>query len=273
MQFDFNLKNLILGAVAGIFMLVSCAPVKDSAYLQNTVVNQPEKIDKQAGIVVQPQDQLSIIVSSRNPELVAMFNLPMVQYTAGSDATSDSQQRLLGYTVDNDGLIDFPVLGTLKVGGLTRWELSEMIKNKLITQGLLNDAVVTVEFMNFKYSVLGEVNQPGTFEAEGEKITIFQALSRARDLTIYGLRENVTVIRERNGERIFYQLNLCDVNVLNSPAYYLQQNDIVYVEPSQEKQRQSTIDDKGLRMTTIAISSTSLLVGVASLILGILGMN
>ena len=273
MRFDFNLKNLILGVVAGIFMLSSCAPVKDIAYLQNKVVNQPEKIDKYAGIVVQPQDQLSIIVSSRNPELVAMFNLPMVQYTAGSDATSDSQQRLLGYTVNNTGCIDFPVLGVLKVGGLTRVELAEMIKNKLIADGLLSDAVVTVEFMNFKYSVLGEVNQPGTFDADGEKITIFQALSRARDLTIYGMRENVTVIREANGERVFYQVNLCDVDIFKSPAYYLHQNDIVYVEPSQEKQRQSTIDDKGLRMTTIAISSTSLLVGVASLILGILGMN
>lgn len=270
MRFDSNLRNLILGALASIFLLSSCGAVKDITYFQNKAVNQPEKIDKHAGIVIQPKDQLSIIVSSRNPELVAMFNLPMVQYTAGSDAGTDSQQRILGYTVDNEGFIDFPVLGKLHVQGKTRWELAEAIKNKLISQGLLNDAVITVEFMNFKYSVLGEVTAPGTYEAEGDRVTILQALSRARDLTIYGQRENVSVIRETNGERVIYQINLCDVDLFKSPAYYLQQNDVIYVEPSQEKARQSTIDDKKLRTTTIAISSTSLLVGIASLITSIL---
>ena len=148
-----------------------------------------------------------------------------------------------------------------------------MIKKRLVKEGYLTDAVVTVEFMNFKVSVLGEVNAPGTYGIEGDKVTILQALSLARDLTIYGQRENVSVIRERNGERIFYQVNLCDVNLFQSPAYYLQQNDVIYVEPSVEKARQSTIDDKNLRMTSIAITSTSLLVSIASLIIGIVGAN
>ena len=148
-----------------------------------------------------------------------------------------------------------------------------MIKGRLVKEGYLTDAVVTVEFMNFKVSVLGEVTAPGTYSIEGDKVTILQALSLARDLTIFGQRENVTVIRERNNERVMYQINLCDVSMFNSPAYYLQQNDIIYVEPSPEKARQSTIDDKKLRTTTIAISSTSLLVGIASLILGIIGVN
>lgn len=266
-----SIKKLIPALLAALFIATSCGSVKDIAYFQNKVVNDPEKIDKHAGIVIQPKDMLSIVVSSKNPELVAMFNLPVVSYQAGSEVVNEGyNQRLMGYVVDNDGNIDFPVLGVLKVSGLTRWELSKMIKDKLINDGLLTDAVVTVEFMNFKVSVIGEVNSPGTYSIEGDKVTILQAISLARDLTIFGMRENVSVIRERNGERIIYEVNLCDVSMFNSPAYYLQQNDVVYVQPSEVKARQSTVDDKGLRITSILVSSGSLLVSVATLITSIL---
>jgi polysaccharide export outer membrane protein len=263
-------KNLLyLWLIAAI--LVSCSSAKDITYFQNRAVNRPEKIDKHAGIVIQPKDMLSIVVSSRNPELVAMFNLPVVSYQAGSEVVSGGySQRLMGYVVDNDGNIDFPVLGVLSVSGLTRWELSEKIKRELLDENLLTDAVVTVEFLNFKVSILGEVNSPGTYNVEGDKVTILQALSLAKDLTIFGERGNVSVIRERNGERVIYQINLCDVSLFNSPAYYLQQNDIVYVEPSQIKARQSTTDDKALRMTNILVSSGSLAVSIATLVTSIL---
>lgn len=271
MKFKFNLRQMLLCLSAGIFLLSSCATVKDIAYFQNKVVNQPEKIDKHAGIVIQPKDMLSIVVSSRNPELVTMFNLPVVSYQAGSEIVAGGgAQRILGYVVDNAGCIDFPVLGPLEVAGMTRWELAEMIKTKLIKGGLLTDAVVTVEFMNFKVSVLGEVNAPGTYTIEGDKVTVLQAISLARDLTIFGMRENVSVIRERDGERTIYQINLCDVNLFKSPAYYLQQNDIIYVEPNKEKARQSTTDDKTLRMTSIFVSGGSLVVSVATLVTSIL---
>lgn len=251
-------------------LVTSCGTVKDIAYFQNKVVNEPEAIDKHAGIVIQPKDMLSIVVSSRNPELVAMFNLPVVSYQAGSEVVSSGyNQRLMGYVVDNAGIIDFPVLGLIQVSGLTRWELSELIKNKLLKDGLLTDAVVTVEFMNFKVSVIGEVNAPGTYTVEGDKVTILQAISLARDLTIFGLRENVLVIRERDGERTIYEVNLCDVSLFKSPAYYLQQNDVVYVQPSEVKARQSTTDDKALRMTSIFVSGGSLLVSLASLIVNL----
>lgn len=253
------------------FLLSSCASVKDIAYFQNKSIDHPEKIDKHAGIVIQPKDMLSIVVSSRNPELVTMFNLPVVSYQAGSETVSGAGvQRLLGYVVDNAGCIDFPVLGILNVAGMTRWDLSEMIKNKLVKDGLLSDAVVTVEFMNFKVSVLGEVNSPGTYTIEGDKVTVLQAISLARDLTIFGMRENVSVIRERDGERTIYQINLCDVSLFKSPAYYLQQNDIIYVEPNKERSRQSTTDDKTLRMTSILVSGGSLIVSVATLVTSIL---
>ena len=264
-----RIYGIILTVVAAA-LLASCSTPNNIAYFQNKAVDQPEKIDKHAGIVIQPKDMLSIIVSSKNPELVVIFNLPVISYQAGSEIVSTGSQKLMGYVVDNDGYIDFPILGQIKVAGLTRWELSELIKDKLLNGGYLSDAVVTVEFMNFKVSVIGEVNSPGTYGIEGDKVTILQAISLARDLTIYGMRENVSVIRERDGERIIYEINLCDVSMFNSPAYYLQQNDIVYVQPSGIKARQSTTDDKALRMTSIAISSGSLLMSVATLIISLL---
>jgi len=264
-------KNVIFAVCAFVLMLSSCAAPQNIAYFQNKVVDQPEEIDKHAGIVIQPKDMLSIVVSSRNPELVAMFNLPVVSYQAGSEVvTSSYNQRLMGYVVDNEGYIDFPVLGPIKVSGLTRWELSELIKDKLVKEGLLTDAVVTVEFMNFKVSVIGEVSAPGTYTIEGDKVTILQAISLARDLTIFGQRENVTVIRERDGQRIIYEVNLCDADLFKSPAYYLQQNDVVYVQPSDIKARQSTTDEKALRLTSILVSSGSLLVSIASLIVNLI---
>lgn len=262
-----NIMHKITACVLSIVMLASCAQVKDIAYFQDKAIDHPEQIDKHGGIVIQPKDMISIVVSCRNPELAVMFNLPVISYQAGSEVVASAgQQRLMGYVVDNDGFIDFPVLGRLEVAGMTRWELSETIKDILLKEGYLNDAVVTVEFMNFKVSVLGEVNHPGTYTIEGDKVTVLQALSLAGDLTIFGKRNNVTVIREMDGERVFYNIDLCSVDMFKSPAYNLLQNDIVYVEPSDIKARQSTLDDKGLRMTSILISSGSLLVSVATLL-------
>lgn len=263
-------KNLIFALVAVLALACSCGQVKDIAYFQNKVVDSPEKIDKHAGIVIQPKDMLSIVVSSRNPELSVMFNLPVVTYQAGSEIVSSGYQKLTGYVVDNEGYIDFPVLGRLNVAGMTRWELSEMVKNKLVNDGYLSDAVVTVEFMNFKISVIGEVNSPGTYTIEGDKVTVLQAISLARDLTIFGMRENVSVIRERDGERTIYEINLCDVSMFDSPAYFLQQNDVVYVQPSDIKARQSTTDDKTLRMSSIFVSGGSLLVSIATLVVSLI---
>ena len=265
----FDKKNLIIFTLA-VALLCSCGSVKDIAYFQNKAVDQPEKIDKHAGILIQPKDMLSIVVSCRNPELVVMFNLPVVSYMAGSEIPlAGASQRVMAYVVDNEGFIDFPVLGKLHVAGMTRWELAEMIKKKLVDEGLLSDAVVTVEFLNFKISVMGEVNSPGTYTVEGDKVTVLQALSLARDLTIFGRRDNVSVIRELDGQRVIYQIDLTNVDLFKSPAYYLQQNDVVYVEPSKVKARQSTTDDKGLRITSILVSSGSLLISVATLIVNL----
>ena len=260
-------KQFLFGLVALALLVSSCASTKDIAYFQNKMVNQPEKIDKHAGIVIQPKDMLSIVVSSRNPELVAMFNLPVISYQAGGEVSlNTAQQRLMGYVVDEEGFIDFPVLGKLNIVGKTRWEVAELVKNKLIQEGYLSDAVVTVEFLNFKISVLGEVASPGTFSIDGDKVTVLQAISLARDLTIFGRRDNVSVIREQDGKRTIYEINLTDVDLFKSPAYYLQQNDIVYVQPNDIKARQSTTDDKTLRIASIGLSSGSLLISVVTLL-------
>ena len=262
-----RIRKLMM-ACAVIFTAASCSTTYQKInYIQDATPDMAEEMTISKGILIQPKDMISIVVSCRNPELATMFNLPVVSYQAGSEiVTSTAQQRLLGYVVDNDGFIDFPVLGRMQVAGMTRWELSETIRNTLLEEGYLNDAVVTVEFMNFKVSVLGEVNKPGTYTIEGDKVTVLQALSLAGDLTIFGKRNNVTVIREMDGERVFYNIDLCSVDMFKSPAYNLLQNDIVYVEPSEIKARQSTLDDKGLRMTSIMISSGSLLVSVATLL-------
>ncbi len=264
MNYMHTFTRIALSLMSGILLLTSCAPVKDIAYFQDKALNNPEKIDQFGGIVIQPNDILSIVVSSRSPELASIFNI------SGSSASKEGTGSTLGYTVDNGGYIDFPVLGPIDVSGMTRAELAAKIKDMLLKKGYINDAVVTVEFLNFKVSVLGEVNSPGTYSITDDKVTVLQALSMAGDLTIYGKRGNVTVMREINGERTFYNINLCSVDLFKSPAYNLQQNDIIYVEPSQEKARQSTIDDKNLRITSIVVSSGSILLSLATLLVSLL---
>ena len=252
-------KILNLSILAMVFLLTSCGGGKNIAYFQNKIINDPQDVDHHAGIVIEPKDMLSIIVSGRNPELVVMFNLPVVTYQAGSETTSAGNRTLVGYVVDNNGFIDFPVLGKINVKGQTRWELSEHIAKMLADGGYITDAVVSVEFMNFKVSVLGEVNSPGTYTIQGDKVTLLQAISLARDLTIFGQRENVTVIREKEGERVMYEVNLCDVSMFNSPAYYLQQNDIVYAEPNEMRKRQTTINGNSALSVSFWISVASLI--------------
>ena len=148
--------------------------------------------------------------------------------------------------VDNEGDINFPVIGKVHAAGLSRWQLQEKIKSELKSRNMLKDAVVTVEFMNFKVSILGEVNSPGTYKIKGDKVTILEAIAMAKDLTIYGLRDEVYVIREQNNQRHTYKLDLRSKDIFESPAYYLKQNDIVYVQPNKVKAGQSTLNQNSV---------------------------
>jgi polysaccharide export outer membrane protein len=266
----FRLVRLIILSLV-IASLSSCASktYKNINYLQDVTSDTTWMMTTNEGIVIQPKDQLSIVVSSKDPELAASFNLPVASYQAGSEITSTNSgyQKLLGYVVDNDGDIDFPILGTLHVAGLNRWQVSQMIKEELEDRELLKGAVVTVEFMNFKISVLGEVNSPGSYTVQGDKITLLQALSLAKDLTIYGKRDNVTVIREQNGKREAYKVDLRSKDLFDSPAYFLQQNDVVYVEPNAVRARQSTLNENSVRSVSFWTSIGSFLTTIANLII------
>lgn len=263
--------GFVLVIMALALSAVSCNTYRKINYLQDIVPDKAERIAINKGILIQPKDMISIVVSSRNPELALIFNLPVISYQAGSEVVSgQGSQRLLGYVVDNDGYIDFPVLGLVKAAGLTRWELANEIKSMIIEGNYINDPVVTVEFMNFKISVMGEVTSPGTYNIEGDKITLLQALSLAKDLTIFGRRDNVSVIREQGDERIIYQVDLRSASIFESPAYYLQQNDIVYVEPNKVRAGQSTINENNIKSVSLWVSVGSFLTSLAVLIVNIL---
>lgn len=254
-----------------ISIITSCNTSKEIVYLQDIQTGTKEKVDSSHGIVIQPKDMLSIIVSSKDPQLASMFNLPVVSYQAGSEIVSGGQQqRLLGYVVDEKGFINFPILGRIEAAGYTRWQLQEKIKKEIISRDLLKDLVVTVEFMNFKISILGEVTNPGSYKIEGDKVTILEALSMAKDLTIFGRRDQVYVIREENNTRTTYQVDLRSTDLFKSPVYYLKQNDIVYVQPNKVKAGQSTINENNIKSVGLWISIASLLSSVGVLIVNLL---
>lgn len=252
----FKLSFILLA----VLLLASCDAHKNLIYIQDITVDKATKIPDYPEIIIQPQDMISIVVSSSVPELAQPFNLPVVTYQAGAEMSmySGASQRLLGYVVDIDGNIDFPVLGKLKVAGLTRKQLSQLVKEKIVSENYINDPVVTVQFMNLKVYVVGEVTRPGTYDFNGDHITFLEALSMAGDLTVYGTRENVKVIREKNGKRIVYEMDLRSPEIFNSPAYYLQQNDIIYVEPNKYKARQS-VNTNQFTQASLWISLASLL--------------
>ena len=221
-------------------------------------------------ITIRPEDKISIIVNSRDPQLTDLFNLPYVTRQLGQSSNTYStgtSQGVSVYTVDANGEIDFPVLGKVYVAGMKREEIAVYIKSEWIKENLVKDPVVTVEFANLCISVLGEVNNPGRFNIDRDRLTVLDALSMAGDLTIYGNRYKVMVLRQEGDVQRVYGLDLTSgEHVYSSPAYYLQQNDVVYVEPNAVKARQSTVNGNNVRSTSFWISLASLLTSVAILI-------
>ncbi len=244
-----------------LLLLSSCGSQKDISYLQGASEGYIQQIDKLFEVKIKPDDLIAIMVNSRDTELAQMFNLPMVSYQTGTRVTG--QNTVLAYLVDYQGNIDFPQLGTIHVEGMTRTELTSHIKNELISKGYINDPVVTIQFQNYQVSVIGEVVRPGSFSISSDRVTIFDALSMAGDMTIYGQRDNVRVIREENGQRIIAVVDLRSADILTSPYYYLQQNDVVYVEPNRARAGQSEINTN--RSVGTYASILSVLISIASL--------
>ena len=260
-----HFKLLLLAVLA--VGAVSCGrkTYENIAYFQDVEEDISLPMSVNRGIVIQPQDKISIVVSARDPELASMFNLTRVSHSLNAEGdNAGNSNSILGYVVDNSGNINMAGLGQMHVAGMNRWELSNFIRQELIDRALLKDPTVTVEFMNFKVSVLGEVKSPGTYNIVGDKVTILQALSLAGDLTIMGKRDNITVLREKGKERSFYHLDLRDTDIFNSPAYYLQQSDVVYVYPSKVRAGQSRINENNFRSFSFWTSIPSMLLSMTT---------
>lgn len=262
-----KLKNLFIAAVTTV-LLGSCAAPKTIGYFQDLRPGETELvITAPVEITIQPKDKLSILVNSQDPRLTNLFNLPILSQQIGVENNNNQNRGLSGYTVNKNGYIDFPVLGEIKVQGMTREDVAAYIKKELVSQDLIKDPVVTVEFMNLSISVMGEVNKPGRYNIDRDHLTVLDALSMAGDLTIFGNREKVLVLRQENGKQRVYGVNLNSADyVYSSPVYYLQQGDVIYVEPNDTRKRQSTVNGNNVRSTSFWISIASLLTSVVTTI-------
>ena len=230
----FSFRHLLFMLV--VVLLASCKSATNISYLQNLQTNVPVALQEERAIKLQAGDRLNISVNSRDEELVRIFN---VNATNLSTYAGNSGRGT--YTVDNQGKIDFPTLGLISVEGKTRLEVANEIKYRLLSGNFVRDAVVTVDYADMGFFTLGELGTKGRVAITRDKVTILEAIAEAGDLTIDGKRENVTVIRTENGVQTPYTVNLCDAqSIYSSPVYYIQQNDIIYVEPTQKKANEST---------------------------------
>jgi len=243
--------------------LFSCSTPKNVAYFQDltdTSKIYTQAIKKTYEVEIQPDDILEIIINNINADAAAPFNLgntnpasiPTVQLTQGTtgvklNSAGADNSTGKGYLVDKNGTIDFPVLGNMKVQGLTIPQLKDSLKIKL--DKYLQEPIINVRLLNYKVTVLGEVLRPSTYSIPSERITVVDAIGMAGDLTIYGKRENVLLIREENGERKFIRMNLNSSEIFQSPYYYLKQNDIVYVEPNKAK----IVSSDAIRIRNLAV--------------------
>jgi uncharacterized protein involved in exopolysaccharide biosynthesis/protein involved in polysaccharide export with SLBB domain len=253
--------------VLALFMFSACMSTKNVPYFTNMdeISTSDSKVQYEAKIM--PKDILQIKVFSTTPGMVDAFNLEKTPVSSSSTTDHVTPNSVYNYIVDSDGDIIYPVIGSIHVGGLTRKEAETLIKSKVAPyMSPTEDYLVHVRMINYKYSVLGEVRSPGTFHTQNEKVNIIEAIAQAGDLTLYGLRDRVFLIRENSdGQKEFHRLNLNDANIVSSPYFYLQQNDIIYVEPNKAQARSSFFSTT----SSIWLSITSALVSLSTLIIAI----
>ena len=287
-QFDNNMVKGIFKfyiLAAAVALVAACGTPKNIAYLQDVSNEMDIYTAPTAPIRLKPMDQISIVVNGLDPQVSAMFNLPYFSRrmgeaqsltgAGGNMSSYTSSQMISGYTVDSEGCIDFPVLGRIHVLGKTRAETSEYIKNLLIESKQIKDPVVTVEFMNLGFSVLGEVSRPGRYRIDRDEFTLFDALSLAGDMTINAERGNLMVVRDSgtDHEKV-YTLNLTQSNTIyTSPAYYIQQGDLIYVTPNRKRMRESTVMGNSPLTPSFWLSLVSSITSIATSILLILSRN
>lgn len=247
-------------------LFFSCASKKDLVYYQNIDGLASSGPSSSYEIKIQPDDLLMIIVSAADAESAIPFNLSTVNLPATMNSNSGGmisamgQQTMQSYLVDAAGSIDFPVLGKLKVGGLSRTEVMQLLETQI--SKYIKSPIINLRLMNFKVSVQGEVTIPGTYTIPSDRVTLIEALSMAKDLTLYGKRDNILIIREVGGVKSYNRVDITKADFINSPFYYLAQNDVVYVEPNKTRINGAAVGAN----TGVIISITSLLITVITLI-------
>ena len=257
----------------------NCSAPNNIAYFQNAEVIRGMTLQNEQPFRLRPKDKINIVVNSADPLLVQQFNLTTVSRTMNPLGTNQAPQtsigsssgsgtQILAYTVDEQGDINFPVLGKVAVSGKTRQEVAAYLRSRLIERDLVKDPIVIVEYVNLGVNILGEVNRPGHLDVMKDYFTILDAIAAAGDLTINGQRENVMVFREIDGEDQTFVINLCDrQNLLSSQAYYLQQNDVIYVSPNPKRKREAKSMGNTFNQPSIWISLASLLTTITALLL------
>lgn len=230
-----------------LLILASCSPTRDLAYFSDVPEKAvyAEKIKNSRSSVIQEDDLLSISVTSLNSEATSLFNrggIPQTNAISDFSISRPANVQQEGYLIDKDGYVEYPVIGKIKLAGLSKEEARDKLISEL--QEYLKDPIVNIRFLNFKISVIGEVNRPSTFTLPSERINILEALGMAGDMTPFGKRENVLIIREENGVRTIKRVNLNNSELLNSPFFYLRQNDVIYVEPNKLKQIQASTNTR-----------------------------
>jgi polysaccharide export outer membrane protein len=248
----------------------SCSSVKNMSYFQkfDNKNNTSKKVKDNISFYetrIKPKDILSITVVTSEPEASKHYNLTVPQVADLNTINNIySQPTLQTYLVNNEGIIDFPVFGKIKISGLTSKELEIMLQKKMESEFNKEHPIITIRFINYSVNILGEVTTPGRYETGNERLTIFEGLALAGDLTVYGMRQNVKILRENaDGSKVFINVNLNDENIINSTGYYLEQNDVVYVEPNKAKAKNSKIgsaENLGISAMYLAISLASLVV-------------
>ena len=253
--------------VVALLCLCSCGnTLQEVTYFQDLPFNSSQDIDSVGVIKMEPDDQISIMVSCKDPELSMLFNLVTVQNRVGSNNAYSGNNYLSYYTIDKDGYIDFPVLGKVHVAGMSRQQVAMEIKDRLDKSGQASNPVVTVEFANLTFSVLGEIKSAGKYSITKNRTTILDAISMAGDLNITGLRGPIYVIREEKGKRITYPVDLRSQDLFKSPVYYIKQNDVIYVRPNKMRAGQSTINENTFSSVGFWMSVGSFLMSMGVLI-------
>ena len=259
-----NIKINILFALLICAFLAACTP-KNYNYLQDLKNGETISLPTNGTVTFEPQDKISVIVKGKIAELNSLFNHAVsTNLNAGSVQGS---QYVVGYTLDNSGNIDFPLLGTIHLAGLTRAQAEQLVKTKLAESGLLKDATVTIDYMGLTYNVLGEVNSPGRKYITKDATTIFDALGDAGDINLYGKRDSVVVVRDNGQSKQVFIVNLSNAkDVYTSPAYFIHQNDLIYVKSNNMKIRQSTVNGNNTTNFAFWSSIASVLATIAVLI-------